>query len=206
MKVSFRCDGCGKTYTTDAAMAGKRAKCKACGAVTTVPAAVAPKPRQVVDLEDEEGGIYDVAGPDPEEVTAPAPVPAEPTARTRGGKNWKKQLLSVGEGAVLVSPAVLLVLFLMRDIAPRMPVVASITLIGYGFVATQMGTPAIRAVIAREEPSIRRRIKSEAFFVLHWMRANRHVEVIRRVHRLNRAGSIIATVGIVWLIYALTRK
>jgi hypothetical protein len=74
MGIAFRCGGCGRWLEVDAALAGKRGRCRRCEHVNVVPAAE----------EDDGSAVYAMEGPAEAPIEAEAPeaifvrAPAEP--------------------------------------------------------------------------------------------------------------------------------
>jgi WD40 repeat protein len=82
MALAFACDQCGKQFSVDASLAGRRVKCKACGAALTI-----PSPR--ADEVDDPYGLGDaaLAGDEPTETLLPG---------ARGGRRSKPAGASSG--------------------------------------------------------------------------------------------------------------
>ena len=70
MAIDFDCSECGRTYRVDAALAGKRTKCKICDAILTVPS---PSARPAARPPLQTFGA--TAAPSPRPAPAPAPRP-----------------------------------------------------------------------------------------------------------------------------------
>ena len=78
--ISFRCSGCGRSFSVPEAFAGRRAKCKSCGAPVVVPAAPA-----------------DVTPPQPPPAGAPPPAPQKVPMRLRRLASDARQMATAFE-------------------------------------------------------------------------------------------------------------
>ena len=75
MKISFRCNGCGKSYSVKPELAGRKAKCRNCNQVMLVPQPAPPEPEPVVAIAE----IVEAEEHFPVATPAPLPTPTAPT-------------------------------------------------------------------------------------------------------------------------------
>lgn len=104
MGITFTCSACGKSFTVDERLAGRRGKCKSCGAPFQVPAAESAGGLSVDDLYGADDGTPAAPLPPrpktksvPRRTAARDPKPALPS--WAGGKDWgvvKKPRRSAG--------------------------------------------------------------------------------------------------------------
>lgn len=87
--LTFNCANCGKKYSVDDKLAGKKAKCKACGA-----AIVVPKPQLFPPSFDDDVDSW-LRGDDVMDQEDDAPLASSSPPRTRSGAVPKKQKLPV---------------------------------------------------------------------------------------------------------------
>ena len=59
MSITFHCDSCGKKFTVDDSLAGRRAKCKNCQAPIVVPAADEDAPIPVAPIIEDDPPIVE---------------------------------------------------------------------------------------------------------------------------------------------------
>lgn len=150
MSLSFPCTSCGRTYTVNDSLAGKKAKCKACGAEMRIPTPAAPTPAppaaDLYGLDEEPATAARRVEVDAEEPmpVAPRRVKASKSKQAKkSGHGWHSEenrnqfrgvgtWLIVGGAASFVLPFLGLQLRVLNNMPPEAQVGAGVLMIVVG--------------------------------------------------------------------------
>ncbi len=146
MAIAFSCPRCGKRYTVDSALAGRKGRCKDCGRSMTIPNFADDADDTIAvegyDLSEpmpvaagaEAGSVFVRAGIDPEVPrTSRTRRPASATMERRSRREDDEATVARRLRVLIAAPIVLLIgLGLMALIVPKGTLIAACILIGVG--------------------------------------------------------------------------